>query len=357
MRFLILDTNLRMSLAHRLKTESHSVFYSSTNPNYAKGMFEHWGIERVEHFTEVLGKVDCVISCDPSFGSEVDYIRRIGLPVFGPGGYEAKLQQIPEFAKKVTEAIGLRYGQPEEGGQPFWVGGFFDGTEFAQPILCHVDYDKLMPGDVGPRVGEMGTILYYQHGGKVYDEILAKLTPWLKQVHYRGFIDVICVINHEGPWIIGYDCQLDLPHSLVQLYLHEDGIGELYYKVAKGQAIQFEASDKWGVGVSWVTYPRRNIPLPIDMDETTEQDNLADLVGVDFQDGKYLLQPNHNLAVICPGTGRSLAKAQAAAYGVVNGIHFPDGLYRNDIGHSLYEVREQLADTGWLPMERYKTLK
>jgi len=274
MRVLILDTGLALDLARRLAQEGDEVYYylnkirnypDESEALYGKGLFEEWGVKRIDMYESILSYVDYVIATDIGYGKHLDYFRKKGTLVYGapflgerletdrefgretlagygvkvpevtvhdtkedavqhikqnPSGYAYKSDESRNkktFVTKSPEAMikflsGLSSSAPIRlekfiEGVEIAVGGFFNGQEFLGPKLVSFEYNKTFPGDLGPMNSEIGTAMYYDDtGGKAFAETLQKIEPFLRMVGYRGYVEVSCIANESGTHVIEFTC-------------------------------------------------------------------------------------------------------------------------------------------------------
>jgi phosphoribosylamine-glycine ligase len=71
-----------------------------------------------------------------------------------------------------------------------------------------------------------------------------------------------------------------------------------------------------------------------------------------MEGGKVVERPTYETAgeyvLVATGLGRTVRKARAKVYDVVDAIRFPDRMYRTDIGESLMESLPPLHDAGYV---------
>jgi len=321
--FLIMDTALAMALARRLRDEGHKVFYwvnwARAHPEiyettYGKGLFEEWGVKKVEGFLDIAKSVDCVVSTDVGFGQDVDGLREDGIKVFGAGAGVARLELDRKVGKQVMRDAGIQTPHSEAfqdvkkaiqtvqngkvgycvkvsemmakgtyvgrapqdtldylekvkekagdkaelileekiEGVEMAIGGFFDGKKFIQPLCLNFEEKRLVAGGQGALTGEMGTSLRYVMGGKFFDETLAKLEGILAEGdRFRGYFDINAIVNEDGIFGIEFTARFGYPLLLIQMALHKDGVGDLLMKCAFGEKdISPQIMRGWAVGVT-----------------------------------------------------------------------------------------------------------
>jgi phosphoribosylamine--glycine ligase len=314
MRVLILDTGLALDLARRLAAEGDEVYYylnkirnypDESEAIYGKGLFEEWGVKRIDMYESVLSYVDYVIATDIGYGKHLDHFRAKGTLVYGapflgerletdrefgretlagygvkvpevtvhntkedavqhikkdPGGYAYKSDESRNkktFVTKSPEAMikflaGLSSSAPIRlekfiDGVEIAVGGFFNGQEFLGPKLTSFEYNKTFPGDLGPMNSEIGTAMYYDEtGGKAFAETLTKIEPFLRMVGYRGYVEVSCIVNENGTHVIEFTNRFGYPVYMIQMTLHKR-FGEVLSSVAYGTLLDPRFRPKWDI--------------------------------------------------------------------------------------------------------------
>jgi len=274
MRVLILDTGLALDLARRLAQEGDEVYYylnkirnypDESEALYGKGLFEEWGVKRIDMYDSILSYVDYVVATDIGYGKHLDYFRKKGTLVYGAPFLGERLETDREFGRETLAGYGVKvpevtvhntkedavqhikqnpsgyaYKSDESRNKKTFVtkspeamikflsglsssapirlekfiegveiacGGFFNGQEFLGPKLISFEYNKTFPGDLGPMNSEIGTAMYYDDtGGKAFAETLQKIEPFLRMVGYRGYVEVSCIANESGTHVIEFTC-------------------------------------------------------------------------------------------------------------------------------------------------------
>jgi len=70
--------------------------------------------------------------------------------------------RVLEAYKRVwSDTIKIFQLQNKVTGVEVAVGGFFNGREFMEPVNINFEHKKLLPGNVGPATGEMGTSMFW----------------------------------------------------------------------------------------------------------------------------------------------------------------------------------------------------
>lgn len=236
------------------------------------------------------------------------------------------------------------------------VGGFFNGREFMEPININFEHKKLLPGNVGPATGEMGTSMFWTGPNRLYRETLAKMAPRLAEEGYVGYIDVNCIVNGQGIYPLEFTSRFGYPTIQIQ----SDGLGiplaDFFYQMAAGEAPKFKVKKGFQVGVRLVVPP-----YPFKDKETFESysKNAAIVFkkpaseGVHIHDVKrvndeWLVTGGAGLALVVSGHGTTMREAQKQAYARIQNILIPNMYFRDDIGERWYEDSDRLHTWGYL---------
>lgn len=113
-------------------------------------------------------------------------------------------------------------------GIEFGVGAWLTPWGFASGYCENFEFKKLMPGDMGPNTGEMGTVLRYVKKSKLAAKVLKPLEDYLMSTGHTGYVDVNCIIDEQGtPWPLEFTMRLGYPTVNIQMELHKDISGYL----------------------------------------------------------------------------------------------------------------------------------
>ena len=265
--------------------------------------------------------------------------------------------RVLEAYKRVwSETIKIFQLQHRVTGVEVAVGGFFNGREFMDPININFEHKKLLPGNVGPATGEMGTSMFWSGPNKLFRETLAKMAPRLAEEGYVGYIDVNCIVNGQGIYPLEFTARFGYPTIQIQ----SDGLNlplaDFFHQMATGGDPKFKAKKGFQVGVRLVAPP-----YPFKDKETFESysKNAAIVFkrpvteGVHIHDVKrvndeWLLTGGAGLALVVSGTGATMRDAQKQAYGRIQNILIPNMYYRDDIGDRWVDDSDRLHTWGYL---------
>ena len=131
------------------------------------------------------------------------------------------------------------------------VSRFFNGTDWIGPIVMNVEHKKFFPGDLGPKTGEMGTLMWYDadESNRLFKETLLLLKPYLQQGGFRGIVDINCIVNEEGAFPLEVTSRFGYPATQLEMGIHVSPWGELLKAVADGENYPLEWRTGYGIVV------------------------------------------------------------------------------------------------------------
>ena len=268
--------------------------------------------------------------------------------------------RVLEAYKRVwSETIKVFQLQDRVTGVEVAIGGFFNGHKFMQPLNVNFEHKKLLPGNVGPATGEMGTSMFWTGPNKLYRETLGRMAPQLEREGYVGYIDVNCIVNGQGIYPLEFTARFGYP----TIQIMSDGLGEpladLFHAMATGRET-FRAKKGFQVGVRLVVPP-----YPFKDRETFESYSKDAAIvfkrpvgegcpdGVHIHDvkrvnGEWLVSGAAGLALVVSGHGATMREAQRQAYGRIKNVLIPNMYFRDDIGDRWAEDSDRLHSWGYL---------
>lgn len=240
------------------------------------------------------------------------------------------------------------------------VGRYFNGSYWVGPIEYNIEHTKLMTGDRGPTVDEMGTLAWYRsdESEKLYQEVLAPLTDFLKEANFKGDFEVNCIVNEEGAFPLEATARFGSPIIHLHDELHISSWGEFLGALADGVDFDLEYKDGYGIAVLLTTppFPYYNSDITVtaagsriylDEDITEEQMqqiHLDQVTADDMRDVMHTLRiaGTDGYNIIVTGHGDTPNHAREHAQQVIDKIHMPKMMYRPDIGVAFEEQNEAL---------------
>jgi len=277
-----------------------------------------------------------------------------GLPVVikADGLAAGKGVIIAETAEQAEDAIGHMFaGAFGEAGAEVVIEEFMHGEEasfFAitdgSAIVAFgsaQDHKRVGEGDTGPNTGGMGAyspapVLTPALEAEVMERIIAPTVALLaaEGMPYSGVLFAGLMVTDEGPKLIEYNCRFGDPECQVLMMRLQGDLAALLLAAAKGKLADCpppEFSDDFALTVviaakGYPGTPEKGGSVTLAGDSAAKVFH----AGTALQDGALVASGGRVLNVT--GTGQTVTEAQAVAYAGVDGIYFPSGFYRRDIG-------------------------
>jgi phosphoribosylamine--glycine ligase len=242
------------------------------------------------------------------------------------------------------------------------LGAFFDGRAFVGPVNLDWEHKRLFPGDVGELTGEMGTVVTYRDGEKLFDATLAGLAPLLRTAGHVGYVNLNTIINERGVWPLELTMRFGYPGFAILSALFAGPCGDMLMRIAIGDPTPAATYDGFAVGVVLTMppfphdhgYEDLSKGTPILVPELTDEEREHVHFGeVGLVDGELVATGIVGYTMVVTGRGPSIEAAQQAAYDLARRIAIPNVRYRNDIGDALRTTGwARLAALGWVPSSR-----
>ena len=249
-------------------------------------------------------------------------------------------------------------------GEEISVEGWFDGSNF-QFLGLTLEEKKFMNGNMGPNCGASGTLEgIFKNVPKLFTHGLGKLTLFLRDMGYRGMIDLNTIVNESHAYGLefttrwGYDC------CPTRFSLLDQDMGQFIYDLATAPAggqvmdIRLRANCHWAASTRY-TIP----PYPMEIDGHHPAD--VAISGIALEDAWrdcYLYDcqtdgPKSEKLVtagifghVCSpiGIGHTPAGAWEAVDRRVDKLKIPNMQARTDCCESTLKRLEKITAMGWL---------
>lgn len=239
------------------------------------------------------------------------------------------------------------------------VGGFFNGREFLSPVNLDWEHKRFFPGDIGELTGEMGTVVTYRGGERIFQASLGRMEALLRSSSYCGYINLNTIVNDDGIWPLEFTCRFGYPGFPILDSLHLDGWDSLFARLLSQNESSFRTRGGFSVGVVMTvppfpysdSYEKLGKGLPVCFrKQLTDCDRDSIHYGeVAMENGRLVTAGMVGYIAVVTGLGDTVEVARDAAYRVVDQVVIPNVRYRNDIGERL--MRDDLATLtrlGWL---------
>ena len=289
-------------------------------------------------------------------------------PFESPSGNDDKaLTYVAKSAADLIEVIDKLWQQSKQTpfilqevvkGEELGVEAYFNGTDFFM-IAGTLEEKKFMNDNKGPNTGCTGNLIFAMNEDmKIFKEGLDKAKPFLRDVGFRGIIDLNTIITEDTiyglEWTprFGYLCCPTFAH------MYGSGYGDLLCDIASGRNPQL----KWGGGTFGAAVTMSIPPFPTEVRlprakgipvEGIDIENPEELCGIYLYDvcvekKKLVTSGNYGYIGAVLGTSNSIEGAFSICDRKLKQIQIPNMQYRTDIQKSTKRRYEQLQDWGWL---------
>ena len=233
--------------------------------------------------------------------------------------------------------------------------------------LCW-EHKPLMDGDVGPATGEQGSVCQYVDEDKMAEEMLKPLEPALRALGHRGDTSINCIIDKKGKaHFLEFTMRCGYPAWWIQTASHR-GDPVIWMKdLLRGEdSLKVTYDAAIGVVMAHPDYPFDNF--------TPEQTTgipmrgvdavLPDLHLVEVMMGKGPVMKGDQVIdapvyltagtypAVATATGKTVTKARERVYKTVKSLHWPNIMYRSDIGVKVIEKLPQVQKFGYATQMR-----
>lgn len=358
-----------------LRKQGYSVFGGcklgddlELNRQFGKEIFAHYGIKTVP-----------LINID-SVKDAINFVKRNpGAWVIKQNGHSSKsfnyvgvyddgrdvidvLENYEENTKYKHSVISL---QERIEGIEIGVGRYFNGEDWMGPIEFNIEHKKLFPGDLGPSTSEMGTLAWYDDddNNKLFQETLAKIKPYLKEIKFKGDFDINCIVNENGAFPLEATPRFGSPIIHLHSEIHQSPWGEFFKACADGKPYDLKWQKGFGL-VTLITVPPfpysqryqntswKGINIYFDQVAEKEMEHIHfEEVSLREDHGKkqYEISDDRGYILYVTSVGKTVEEAREKSQKIIDGIHIPKMFYRNDIGTKfINEDHEKLKKWGYL---------
>ena len=272
-----------------------------------------------------------------------------------PDGHDV-IRVLQGFERVFKERIKVFQLQKKVIGVEIAVGAFFNGHDFVYPINVNMEHKRMFPGDLGPQTGEMGTLMFWSKANYLFEETLFKMKPRLIESGYVGYIDIDCMADESGIYPLEFTSRFGYPTISIQMEGLTTPLGELFYRLARGEDFTFKAKQGFQIGLR-VLVPAFPFHDKQVFDTFSRNSvisfNTNNLAGIHIEDtklvqGQWKVAGHLGCALVVAAHGKTVPRAQAAAYATAKKIHIADMYYRNDIGNKWPAESKLLEKWGYL---------
>lgn len=240
---------------------------------------------------------------------------------------------------------------------------WFNGKDFLDRVNINFEHKKfatgnsLFPEGLGFNTGEQGTMMIYQDlDNKLFRETIYKMGDWLKDIGFRGIIDINTIVNEDGLFPLEFTpSRFGYPTIYIMQELHKTAWTNLLGSIALGLDIKLETYDDWAIGVvcNGEGYPNSELA----------RKNMAYLPIIgweDYEDHIHFCEVKKKKDIVfCYGgyvftatdKGKDIEEAREKVYNTLGNVYFPKMFYRTDIGVNLLENQlKEVIKWGYLKL-------
>ena len=203
------------------------------------------------------------------------------------------------------------------------------------------DHKRVGDGDTGPNTGGMGAyspayVLTPELELQVMAEIIHPTVRALRDagMPYVGVLFAGLMLTTDGPKLIEYNARFGDPECQVLMMRYSGDLAALMLKVATGKLVEAEPSEFIPDTALTVVMAANGYPGTPQKGGAISIGSVGAAkifhAGTAEKDGNLVAVGGRVLNVTA--TGRNVTEAQAAAYAAVDGVDFPTGFCRRDIG-------------------------
>lgn len=283
------------------------------------------------------------VSRDPA--DMVGWLRRqigLGKKLKGPVMLQEKVERLAEI------------------GVSGWMGP--DGFLPDKWQVCF-EHKPLMNDNVGPATGEQGTVCQYTDTDKLADEMLRPMEPVLRALGHRGDFAIGAMVDTAGrAHPLEFTARCGYPAFYIQMASHRGDPAKWMRDLLDGKdSLRVSQDVAIGVVMAQPRYPYNASPPELvegnpihGLEDVLPDAHLVSVMvgkGPVMDEGRVVERPIYQTSgeyVLCAtGLGRTVRKARSKVYDVVDQIHFPDRMYRTDIGCALEDCLPRLHKFGF----------
>lgn len=279
-----------------------------------------------------------------------------------PDGRDA-LSVLETYEKNGVKNITL---QERMGGIEVSINRYFNGKDWVGPSEITIEHKSLFNNNIGPKTGEMGNLMWYDSSdGRFFEATIGKLKPYLKDVDFRGDIDINCFINENGVYPIEITARLGCPITHSQSVMHLSPWHEFLGAIADGRQYDLKHQDGYCIALTLALppfpyegalaseYSSDGLELLFSEPLTEREKNNIHFEAiekrVDKTGERFFVTHSIGYTVFVTGFGLTVAEAQENVYSLAKKVVIPKVFYRTDIGDSFKQSdKKKLERWGWI---------
>ena len=262
---------------------------------------------------------------------------------------------VPGESSQAPDFVLMQHVQGVEVG----VGAYFNGEAFLLPACIDFEHKRFFAGELGELTGEMGTIVSYRDSQRLFDAVLAPLTPRVRDGGYCGYINVNLIANADGLWPLEFTSRFGYPGFAICEALHLEPWEQIFRRMLRRDSLQIATRDGFSCGVVLTVppfpyshgYEELSKGEPICMRPDMSEEDLAAIYFAEVArvGGQLVTSGCTGYVGVATGAGDTVAQACALAYRRARQVVVPNVRYRTDIGERVrMQDLERLRQLGWL---------
>jgi phosphoribosylamine-glycine ligase len=236
--------------------------------------------------------------------------------------------------------------------------GWFNGEDF---FLYNgtLEEKKFMDGGRGPNTGCSGNLVFPYDSLNpplIVREGLAKMKDLLKQVFYRGPIDLNTIVTDTEMYGLEWTPRLGYDAAATLFHIINSELAEFLYEITKGGRPTYEIKNPFAISlrVSIPPYPseikgQHPAEIPIEGLEKVKDIWRSFYLYDCCANGDELMTAGVNGFICCPiASGQTIPEAYDKLMHRVNKLQIPNMQYRGDLLQCLNKRFSNLRTQGWL---------
>jgi len=313
-------------------------------------------VTRVAAWRPVLNESDLVVCATEGFGQHAKVLRGNGRPVFGCNRTTDMLERDEDKQKEFLTICGLGEGPERANGhEPLEMSlvSLFNGHSWLTPSMFSFESTKLFPGDLGPNVRSMGTVLTVaRRSNPITKRCLNAVEKPLSKLGYKGFVEFNLMVGPDYIDVTG----LTMHPTMDVIYAMYEGLKEpitnVLFGVAASVQQRLELSNDYLISIraSLPPWPFTSIvegkPIALDIAEGALKHLYFNNVQKNAQN--YYYMPSDGVLLNSCAIGRDVQEARRRAYRTLRGLDVDSLQYREDIGTRVPTAMTKLREYNYL---------
>ena len=333
-----------LGMAWKIRGEDHNVTLSGPGSGAGQGIYN-----KVSSWRKAMSSNDFVIFDEPGYGSRREVLTLRGCKLFCCDVVTDLLHYNLDKQHQLFKAMGLSVSDDIVSTE-FVVQGFFDGREFAQPLIAGIEVYEFMPSNLGLLTDSMGCLCKALQVGELH-EIVLSASPFLKRLGFKGIITF--GFKYDGDVLEGTAISCGFHHDISEAVAEglRGSLLDTLYFTSQGMLRELPLTDDIMVAIRLSTPPWPYPPQSRN-GHSIEIGGLDDhnlphifLCDVNNKDGKWFCG-SRGIALKATARGRTVREAVRRVYRTLSGLDVDCAQYRNDMRQTFIHRLRDLKDRG-----------